>query len=1469
MDTKLRPRHLLRRILATFTIICILATVTNPLVPAQIAKAEENRIILEKSPNRKYQNPLDVIYAGVLNDFNLNSTEYINVHDTFGCDFTLPVSAFTRSDPTSFLESSFDIFMIPASESISFENIIQIYTDSDINKLIPITWNQQKQGFDNDKNGFRCESDNLTFEEFLGLPASGYYRLIAFVYEENPYFMSKNNPQDPIPTILTVSRKAFAFTNPADGGDPGEAPYEDPYDGAYNTVNVSCYADGEKLNNTFVTVFSSDGQVSFGMAPCAVPVGIEVALDLYPIGEDSFLTEEYYFPRLKKGDPIITTVPANGEIVIDLEKIGIGAVVSGHVTDETGTPVANAYVSASRQDAFGYTTGIYTDDNGFYKLEGLYSTGYMINASKDNYVATSTNISHYDMSRSEVNADFVLKEKQLAFSLKFTGNINEDLYNILLPELLQNSLYVNDNVSGDFTWSSIDTVSFVPDTEKDQRNEYTIVFDTDYVLEDSVRASSGATVEVPLANLAGIRGSATYKTGQYGHPRVILFDENGHPKYDFQSENDTYAFIAVLPEGENTKTYKAISYGAPYYSTFMDLNYDMLIDTYGSRVLKNSLTLESGKVTYMGTSELDVFDLNASSISILSSAGVSGTAQTSGDLLKVTGHIEDVEPFKLKALRIYGYNQEAGDQVYAAYKTNSLVINGHVVDTASEEKLNWTELAKVIRFNEDITGPFDFSCYLTVLDITEMKVRVAVDIEINGEVREDITVGEYAANVFPVTLKTMRRTCTGEIKCSGHAPKNAQVKIWEGERLLTIVESDSQGKYEAMVRLPTNDKDYSFHSIRATSEGHSTDEVIVYYDKETTAVENIALEGGRTSGVWTTKSDFGFEALVSNPEMMSDEGEFNILCSNGTMVAVPVASEDILKPYGEINRSLLKSTTYPFGEKKLVPVKVWFVYSSLKRGASEEASVRFQSEDKSVYAGSTQGAMDTVGEIIKAPAVNVTYDVVNGLAADLIRTYSKYPKLGDALDIIGIGDMVEVYNQVSEKIDVSKKQAMIEDDQKMLSFMNQVASNLPKDVDTGRYKNTAGVAREEGYQATQMMDEYRRQSFNLGIANTIVGKIPPELPELKAIGVALQGIISPAMDEIKAHNDQAWSFYNESMTDARRRFQLMTGLSIPELAKLQEQYKAGELTDYDLRRILEERLNNKDKDAESDDSEDIKMAIDPSGFVYEAVASNRIENAVVTLYSEGMDYWEAEAYDQINPLFSDAEGKYAWDVPEGNWFVKVFKQGYEEGSSADDPAAVVNIAGVNYLPVLPPQLDVNIPLLSLSKPVASIEKIENDLCLVFSKYVSVDTVTAENVKLSDLSSSEYTLTALDAEISPAHTPVCGGKNLGRTFKIEFKNGNVPDALTAEITAAVMGYNNVSASGKASYEKNNGNTESGQPDPNDTTEPGDTIQVNDQMITLEEEKKSNAGVVVGIIIGVIVLLGGAAAFVILKKRKENE
>lgn len=78
--------------------------------------------------------------------------------------------------------------------------------------------------------------------------------------------------------------------------------------------------------------------------------------------------------------------------------------------------------------------------------------------------------------------------------------------------------------------------------------------------------------------------------------------------------------------------------------------------------------------------------------------------------------------------------------------------------------------------------------------------------------------------------------------------------------------------------------------------------------------------------------------------------------------------------------------------------------------------------------------------------------------------------------------------------------------------------------------------------------------------------------------------------------------------------------------------------------------------------------MDPSGYVYEAVASNRLQGVTATCYykemvedmygdlHENIVLWDAAEYAQENPLFTDENGMYAWDVPQGLWQVKFEKK---------------------------------------------------------------------------------------------------------------------------------------------------------------------------------------------------------------------
>ena len=134
------------------------------------------------------------------------------------------------------------------------------------------------------------------------------------------------------------------------------------------------------------------------------------------------------------------------------------------------------------------------------------------------------------------------------------------------------------------------------------------------------------------------------------------------------------------------------------------------------------------------------------------------------------------------------------------------------------------------------------------------------------------------------------------------------------------------------------------------------------------------------------------------------------------------------------------------------------------------------------------------------------------------------------------------------------------------------------------------------------------------------------------------------------------------------------------------------------------------------------VIIDPSGYVYEAVPSNRLEGVKAEIYyrdGEQHILWDAANFDQVNPSCTDTEGRYHWDVPVGEWLVKYSKEGYLDTDSSDDPAA--NEDG--YLPVPPPQMEVNVGMVSTAAPlVESMNVYQDQVQVIFSQYMKPATV---------------------------------------------------------------------------------------------------------------------------------------------------
>ena len=130
--------------------------------------------------------------------------------------------------------------------------------------------------------------------------------------------------------------------------------------------------------------------------------------------------------------------------------------------------------------------------------------------------------------------------------------------------------------------------------------------------------------------------------------------------------------------------------------------------------------------------------------------------------------------------------------------------------------------------------------------------------------------------------------------------------------------------------------------------------------------------------------------------------------------------------------------------------------------------------------------------------------------------------------------------------------------------------------------------------------------------------------------------------------------------------------------------------------------------------------LDPSGYIYEAVPSNRLSGATVTcemqvssedIYGDtytDIQSWDAENYGQTNPLLTTGEGDYAWDVPNGIWRVKAEMDGYETTYS-------------DWMEVPPPQLDVNLGLVNKSAPaVTAVYAYPDYVDITFSRYLETE-----------------------------------------------------------------------------------------------------------------------------------------------------
>lgn len=207
----------------------------------------------------------------------------------------------------------------------------------------------------------------------------------------------------------------------------------------------------------------------------------------------------------------------------------------------------------------------------------------------------------------------------------------------------------------------------------------------------------------------------------------------------------------------------------------------------------------------------------------------------------------------------------------------------------------------------------------------------------------------------------------------------------------------------------------------------------------------------------------------------------------------------------------------------------------------------------------------------------------------------------------------------------------------------------------------------------------------------------------------------------------------------------------------------------------------------------ITIGHDPAGIVYEGVIENPVKDATVTLYyavdasgnplQENSNHTVNGTVNSIKPAddvkalvpreaveTTRENGRFQWGVPEGLWFVVATKDGLT-GTSDNDKEAKVTYSGTttngvsvtHLLPVLPIQLDVNIPLVDPTAPVTTgdeaIQFTTEGVYVTYSKYMEDTTNSSDttNYAKSVLNPDNYVLqTAAGQNIDFTVTAVTQG-----------------------------------------------------------------------------------------------------------------
>ena len=672
---------------------------------------------------------------------------------------------------------------------------------------------------------------------------------------------------------------------------------------------------------------------------------------------------------------------------------------------------------------------------------------------------------------------------------------------------------------------------------------------------------------------------------------------------------------------------------------------------------------------------------------------------------------------------------------------------------------NATLIEKTLRLNGKVLSGYDLEDNVLTISLQETSGRLSfnlqptgdktltsyaiMDFTENGTAKREI-IGIINENIPILSIFANETTDSAQFTVTGVGPADANIDIYIDSAKVATAHSTKGGSYSASVTLPSA-SDYTTYTVSAkaqTKDGIAVSAAtsILYcsgspelkaftmkYSGNTYDV--LKLGTAKPAVTFTPGTAFSFDAKFSNAEKIDKV----YVCSTRSNVTKRIEAK-----WNEATQTYQATGLFDPSNPSYIPGTITVQYSQAKTPIQFSGTIDYGAA-RYVNGAST-------------PIKNVLNGKLHDCIEDLVSTDKQLSGIIKMVDVDAQLDFNILTDIIPSYLDPSNAgqygYEIMEDDYGAKLYLKVAEYGEDKVrgeiIDFTKDKLTTFLIDGKHISAAENIDSYFSFVEVLGYADKLITWDNNRV----SLEDARQAVLASSMGEAekaaalkrletasKANNGVVAAMgLSIILTAAGITLPFPCGLILPLLSMQNSSYVESILGEFGFLSASES----------AGAAFSFRWKIDPSGYVYDVSDNSRLPGVTATAYwieytdadsddsfwnhapssTEYGTKWDASDWDEINPLTTDANGAYSWDVPKGWWRVKYEKEGYDTVWS-------------DWMPVPPVQENVNIGMTASTV----IEKYALD---AVSSSATSTTVTLTNNTASSVS-VQYILAAYTAD----------------------------------------------------------------------------------------------------------------------------